>query len=279
MFQKATKQQQKLRLLLEGASGSGKTYSALILATALGKKVAFIDTEFGSASLYSDKFNFDVLNLEPPYTPESYIDAIKAAEKAGYDVVVIDSISHEWSGQGGCLDIHTQLGGKFQDWGKITPRHKKFIDSILQAKIHVIACARAKSDYEMNSENGRVKVEKVGLKTEQREGLDFEFTIVFRLNQKHMATATKDRTSIFDGLDFVITEETANKISSWLQDGEEPRDHAAELKAYLIKNGINDVRDFCLFAKITKGNMESFIDDAGALEMLVEGYKARTEVA
>lgn len=230
MFKKASKKQQKLRLLLEGASGSGKTYSALIIATTLAeslkKRIAFIDTEYGSASLYADRFEFDTMELTPPFTPEKYVSAIKEAASSGeYGVLVIDSISHEWSGQGGCLDIQSQLGGTFNDWKKVTPRHQRFINSILEANIHIIGCARTKSDYVMeegvNSKGkATTKPVKVGTKTEQREGLEFEFTTIFRLNQNHVASVSKDRTSLFENEDAVITEETGQKLFEWLNSGE-----------------------------------------------------------
>jgi len=240
MFKKASKKQSKLRLLLEGASGSGKTYSALTIAKGLGKKIAVIDTEKGSASLYDGKFKFDVCELAPPYEPEKYIEAVNFAEKE-YDVLIIDSITHEWSGQGGCLDIQSKLGGRYQDWARVTPRHNKFIESILQAKCHMICTARTKSDYEMSQENGRMKVQKVGLKTEQRDGLDFEFTTVFRLNDKHMAEATKDRTNIFSDLDSVITEDTSKKLLKWLNDGEDPE--AFHMKAISESKDIAGLRN------------------------------------
>lgn len=219
MFKPACKKQQRLRLLLEGAAGSGKTYSALLIAKAMGKKIAVIDTEKGSASLYDKLVNFDVCELSAPFTPESYILAIKEAEKAGYDVLIIDSISHEWSGKGGCLDIQSGLGGKYQDWAKVTPRHNAFIETILQSKMHIIATARTKADYETTMQNGKMKVEKVGLKTEQRDGLDFEFTLVLRLNENHFASATKDRTSLFNGKESIIDETIGTTLLEWLNDG------------------------------------------------------------
>ena len=169
MFKKACKKKQKLRLLLEGASGSGKTYSALLLAKSLGDKIAVIDTEKGSASLYDKLTDFDTCELAPQFTPEKYIAAIAEAEKQGYDVLIIDSITHECSGKGGCLDLQAALGGRYQDWAKVTPRHNAFIDAILQSNLHIIATARTKTDYETTNNNGKMKVEKVGLKTEQRE--------------------------------------------------------------------------------------------------------------
>lgn len=219
MFKKACKKKQKLRLLLEGASGSGKTYSALLIAKALGKKIALIDTEKGSASLYDKLADFDTCELSAPFTPEKYITAINEAETQGYDVLIIDSITHEWSGKGGCLDLQAALGGRYQDWAKVTPRHNAFIEAILQSKLHIIATARTKTDYETSNNNGKMKVEKVGLKTEQRDGLDFEFTLVFRLNENHLASATKDRTSLFNGKESIIDISTGETLLNWLNEG------------------------------------------------------------
>lgn len=226
MFKKACKMKQKLRLLLEGASGSGKTYSALLIAKALGKKIALIDTEKGSASLYDKLADFDTCELTAPFTPEKYIAAIVEADKQGYDVLIIDSITHEWSGKGGCLDLQSALGGRYQDWAKVTPRHNAFIEAILQSKMHIIATARTKTDYETTNNNGKMKVEKVGLKTEQRDGLDFEFTLVFRLNENHLASATKDRTSLFNGKEAVIDTSTGKILLDWLNEGADiPAEH------------------------------------------------------
>lgn len=222
MFKKACKKKQKLRLLLEGASGSGKTYSALLIAKAMGKKIAVIDTERGSASLYDTITEFDTCELKPEFTPEKYINAINEAVSAGYDVLIIDSITHEWSGKGGCLEIQSKLGGRFSDWAKVTPRHNAFIDAILNANIHIIGTSRTKTDYEVSKDDkGKQKVEKIGLKTEQREGLDYEFTTVLRLNENHIATATKDRTNLFTNVDFIINEDVGKELLNWLNNGEE----------------------------------------------------------
>jgi hypothetical protein len=218
-IQKATKKKSKLRVLFESASGGGKTLSSLILAKTFGK-ACVIDTECGSASLYADKFDFDVLELSAPFTPEAYIDAIHEVENAGYDVLIIDSITPEWSGEGGCLDIQNKLGGRYTDWAKVSPRHQKFIDAIIHSPLHVIATCRSKADYKMD-ENTK-KVTKAGTAPQQREGLDFEFTTVFTLNQAHMAEATKDRTSIFDGKEAIVTEKTGQLFIDWLNSGAEP---------------------------------------------------------
>jgi hypothetical protein len=222
VFQKAEKTQAKLRLAIEGASGSGKTYSSLILATSIGKKIAVVDTEHGSASLYADKFNFDVLELRPPYEPERYVEAIKEAEAAGYDVIVLDSITHEWNGEGGALDLVTKIGGSsYSAWAKVTPRHDKFINAILQSKCHVIATMRSKANYETGKDErtGKMTIEKKGTAPIQRDSVDYEFTVVFDLNQRHMANVSKDRTSLFDGRDFQITAEVGQKLLKWLNDG------------------------------------------------------------
>ncbi len=217
MFKKATKSQAKARLLFSGASGSGKTTAALTVASALGNKIAFIDTEAGSASLYADHFDFDVLEMSPPYSPERFIEAIEAAEDAGYDVIIIDSITHEWSGPGGCLDIKTKLGDRFQDWAKVSPRHDKFIQSMMRSKAHIIATVRAKQGYFMDE---RGKVQKSGMEPQQRDGIDFEFTACFNINAAHMAEAQKDRTRLFDGKPEVVTAETGKRLKAWLSTGE-----------------------------------------------------------
>ena len=220
-FKKATKQTAKNKIALMGSSGSGKTYSALRLASGLGQKIAVIDTERGSASLYADKWNYDVLELEPPYTPQKYIEAIKAAEDAGYDVLIIDSLSHAWAGEGGMLEMHDKatsaLKNSWAAWREVTPWHNRLVDTIIGANMHVIATFRTRTAYEVQkTDDGKVKPVKIGLAPQFREGVEYEFTLVFELSQDHVATATKDRTSLFDGIHDVITEDTGQLIQQWL---------------------------------------------------------------
>lgn len=246
MFKKATKKQSKMRVLLEGASGSGKTYSALTLASAISDKIAVIDTERGSASLYSDTFDFDVLELTPPYSPERFIEAIRAAEDAGYEVIVMDSITHEWKGEGGCLDIHGQIGGNsFAAWKKVTPRHDKFVNAILGSSCHVICTCRSKADYQL--EDGGRKVIKQGTSPEQRDGLDFEMTLVFDLNQNNLATASKDRTNLFRGYEHIIDKSTGKKLMDWLNSGEKVK----SIKDQVEQAANNDDLNF-LWSTLTK---------------------------
>lgn len=227
VFKKARRQQAKLRLAITGPSGSGKTFGALLLAKGLGGRVAVIDTEHGSASLYDKLVEFDTLNLEAPYRPERFIEAIKAAEAAGYDTVIIDSITHEWSGAGGCLELNEEIakskfkGNTWSAWSETNVRHRAFIDAILASKCHVIATMRSKTETAQAEENGRKVVKKLGMKSEQRDGAEYEFTIVLDLvHDGHYATASKDRSLLFGGDPKPISEETGRKLADWLNGGE-----------------------------------------------------------
>ncbi len=221
-FKKAAKCESKLRVAISGAAGSGKTYSALQIARGIGGPVALIDTERGSASLYADLFNFDVLNIEPLYTPEKYIEAMLLAEKNGYNVIVIDSLSHAWAGSGGLLDLHDSIqksnkgGNSFTAWKEITPLYNKLIDAITGSKIHVICTFRAKQEYLVEQSNNRMQVRKVGLNPVIREGAEYEYTVFMELSQEHVAVASKDRTNLFDGKYFVPSEQTGKTLVEWL---------------------------------------------------------------
>jgi hypothetical protein len=214
----AKRQNIKLRAGISGASGFGKTYSALKLASGMVddiSKIALIDTENGSSNLYAGLGPFNVMSLDPPFSPERYIQAIETCEKEGMEVIIIDSISHEWKGVGGCLQIHHELGGKFQDWAKISPRHQGFIDKILNSSCHVITTVRRKTDYSMSMDaNGRAKVIKHGTKEITREGFEYELTVNFELiNEEHLAKASKDRTGLFmNKPEFVINTATGKKL-------------------------------------------------------------------
>lgn len=235
-FQKATKKNATIKLALTGPSGSGKTYSALLIAKGLGGKTALLDTEYGSASLYSDIFDFDTWDEQDPsgFPPEYYIRVIKAAEEAGYQNLIIDSLSHEWSGRGGCLEIADALGrtrfrgNSYVAWGEVTPRHNALIEAIVSAKINIIATMRAKTEYSLNKDEktGKTTPTKLGIGSIQRDGMDYEFTTMFELDRdSHIASAGKDRTSLFRD-PFIITEETGKRISEWLMKPKEKLDPA-----------------------------------------------------
>lgn len=224
-LRKVTRKQAKIRLGLSAVSGGGKTYSALLIAHGICQdwgKVAIIDTENGSADLYQHLGDYNVLPLTAPYSPERYIEAIAACEKAGMQVIIIDSITHEWEGKGGCLQIAESLGGRYQDWAKVTPRHQAFINAMLQSPSHIITTVRRKQDYEMTKDgNGKIKVEKGGLKEITREGFEYELTANLEIDIRHNATASKDRTGLFmDKPAFVPTAETGKLIKEWCETGE-----------------------------------------------------------
>jgi len=243
LLRKATRQKAKIRLGLSAVSGGGKTYSAILIAKGLCgdlTKVAIIDTENGSADLYCHLGDYNVLQLGPPFSPEKYIEAIKACEKAGMEVIIIDSITHEWDGKGGCLEIIDQLTqasqskNSYTQWAKITPRHQAFIDAILQSPCHMITTVRRKQDYEMTKGNdGKLKVEKAGLKEITREGFEYELTVNLELDHGHHATASKDRTGLFMGKpEFRPSEETGKMIIEWCESG---ADTTIELKEAIAK--------------------------------------------
>ena len=216
-LRKSERSKAKIKMALQGSSGSGKTMSALLIAKGLANgnlsKVAVIDSENGSADLYAHVGDYNIIKLKS-FSPNDYVEAITMCENAGMEVIIIDSTSHCWNY---LLDYHASLpGNSFTNWQKINPLEKKFIDKILQCNAHVIATMRVKQDYVLSDKNGKMVPEKVGLKAIQRDGIDFEFTIVLDIDIKHNAVASKDRTQLFDSLPpFVITEATGKVILDW----------------------------------------------------------------
>jgi hypothetical protein len=226
-FQKATKQQSKLRLAIDGPSGSGKTYTALSVGSHLGERMAVIDTERGSASLYSDIFSFDVLNLET-FSPLTYAEAIRAAVTAGYDVIVIDSLSHAWMGKDGALEQvdkaakRSSSGNSFTAWKDVTPMHNEMVDTILQSPCHIIVTMRAKTEYVMEKDDrtGKTAPRKVGLAPIQRDGLEYEFTVVADMDLDNNFIVSKSRCPALSGA--IIKKpgkDVADILLNWLNDG------------------------------------------------------------
>ena len=210
-FQRATRTQARARVAIDGPAKSGKSKTALRLAFSLGKKVAAIDTEFGSLSKYADDsdegegpYTFDVCNLRT-FSPDSYTAEIQAAERTGFDVLIIDSLSHAWVGEGGALDIKDRQGGNsFVAWQKVTPIHRRMIDAILASRLHVIATMRSKTEYVLEEEinrNGKtVQVpKKIGMAPVQRDGTEYEFDMLLSMNQAHLCTVTGSRCPAMDG--------------------------------------------------------------------------------
>lgn len=222
-FKKAVRTQVKLKLAISGPSGSGKTWGALALAKGLGGRVAVIDTENESAALYADRFEFDHLCMHPPFTVDKFKAAIDAAVAAKYDVLIIDSTSHEWAAEGGILDQKTQIDlrgtkdskNQFANWAKPSAEHEKFKAALVQSPIHLIATMRSKMEYDIS--DGKPK--KLGLAPVQREGFEYEFSVVFDVAMDHEAIASKDRTRLFDQRHFKLTEQIGKDLRGWLSQG------------------------------------------------------------
>lgn len=226
-FKKATKSAARLRLGLIGPAGSGKTYTALRIAAGLGGRIAVIDTERGSASLYAGErgIEFDAIELAT-YEVDKFIDGIKDAVDGGYSVLIIDSLSHAWAGKGGILEFvdnagkRNQGGGNFGAWREATPRHNQLVDAILGAPIHIICTLRSKVEYVVENVGGRNQVRKVGLQPVQRDGLEYEFTVVGDVTQEHDLVVTKTRAAFLK--DQVIREageQLGKDLAAWLSDG------------------------------------------------------------
>lgn len=252
-FKAATKAQAKLRLGLIGPAGSGKTMTALRIAHGLGGRVAVIDTERGSASLYAGErgLAFDVLELET-YEARKFIDAIAEAEAAGYEVLIIDSLSHAWAGKGGILEFVDKAakrsgGGSFSGWRDATPLHNQLVDAILGAKMHIICTLRSKVEHVIEQVNGKTQVRKVGLQPVQRDGLEYEFTVVGDVNQDHELIVTKTRAAFLaDAVIREAGEELGKQLRDWLGTGKAPATApgpAAHFESSLVKEIAQHIRE------------------------------------
>ena len=224
-FQKAKREQVWLKVLLSGASGSGKSYSALKVATGIAKEcgsgIAYIGTEGSRNKYYADEFDYDLLELEEPFECEKYIEAIDAAVEAGYKVLIIDSMTHEWKWLN---DVHDKMpGNSFTNWGKLKPRHHKFMDKVLNSPIHIIATARGKDDWVLEDKNGKQVPKKVGMGQQQDKDISYEYTVSLMIAQDtHVASADKDNTKLFDGRFEVLTENDGVRLYEWANKGDAP---------------------------------------------------------
>ena len=240
-IQKAVREKIYPKIALMAPSGGGKTYSALRISTGMAEelktikksdaKILMANTEQKRGYYYADEFTYDIVDMESPHEPERYIELVNFAVAEGYDILIIDSSSHEWEGKGGCLEIHQKAGGRYQDWSKVSPRHDRFINAIAESPIVVIATMRGKDQYVMseshnNGGNKTTKVEKIGVGAKQRDGFEYEFTCTFLLDQKtNTAEPFKDNTHIFENEPAVkLTEEHGRKIIRWANSsGVEPK--------------------------------------------------------
>ncbi len=226
-FHKAARSQAKARIAIDGPAGSGKTYTALAAASALGGKIALIDSERGSASLYADKFDFDTCTLDR-FSPADYVAAIHAAEESGYQVIVIDSLSHAWSGKGGALEMvdaaaaRSKSNNSYAAWREVTPEHNALVDAMIQSPCHIVATMRTKTEYVLEQDDkGRQIPRKIGMAPIQRDGLEYEFTVVGDMDHQHRFVVSKSRMDAI--ADAVVTKPDVKwfkQVSDWLNEGD-----------------------------------------------------------
>lgn len=222
-FVKAKKSRGKHRIAIAGPSGSGKTMTAMILAKEFGPKVALVDTEYHSAELYADIYNFDVMVIDAPFGVEKYVSALEMAIAAKYDTIIFDSISPMWDGEGGLLELKERIAGRsgknsYTAWGDITPLYKRFVYHMLESPIHVISTVRSKQEYAMTKDaDGSTKVTKLGMGMIQRPGMEYEYNVVFDMDMKHNALASKDRTNMFSStIPFPMDDKVGKQLMAWL---------------------------------------------------------------
>lgn len=230
---KAKREKIYAKIALMAPSGGGKTYGSLRLATGMAEeikketgkdaRILMVNTEQKRGYYYANEFDYDIIDLEAPYEPEKFVDVIKFAQDEGYDILILDSTSPEWDGAGGCLELQQKAGGTYQAWGKITPRHDRFIHAIADSPIHVIATMRGKDQYEMNTdEKGKKTVQKLGVGAKQRDGFEYEFTCTFLIDQKTSTSeAQKDNTHLFQNRGAILlSEQDGRDIIKWANEGE-----------------------------------------------------------
>jgi len=228
-IRKATKRKIKLRLAIDGPSGSGKTFTALNLAKHMGWRTLLVDTEHRSSERYADEFDFDILDLNPPFSPDRYIEAISLAEAEGYDVVILDSLSHEWFGTGGILEmvdeemVRQRTTQSMLGWKAVTPKHTKLLERLIRNNVHIISTMRSKQEYSIDKDDkGKTTITKLGLAPIQKEGMDYEHDIVGDMDITHHIVFNKTRCQALDGKAFYKPgKELADILKAWLNSGEE----------------------------------------------------------
>ncbi len=277
--QKAVREKIYTKVALMSPSGGGKTYSALRLAKGMAQeierengkkaKILMANTEHARGRYYANEFDYDIIDLDPPYNPELFVDAINFAVEQGYDILIMDSTSPEWDGQGGCLELQQKAGGTWNSWKSVTPRHDAFINALASSPIHIIATMRGKDQYEMEQDNnGKKSVKKLGVGAKQRDGFEYEFTCTFLLDLKsHAADPQKDNTHIFENsASSMLSEEHGVKIIKWANSSDiEPQRNIAQNA--VVKKDSNDLQSY--INEILKVATKLIaVDKAGTLELI-----------
>ncbi|WKW86687.1 AAA-ATPase [Mycobacterium phage Karhdo] len=224
-FKPATREASYARIALSGPSGSGKTYTALALGTALADKVAVIDTERGSASKYVGLNGWQFDTVQPDsFSPLSLVELLGLAAGGEYGCVIVDSLSHYWMGVDGMLeqaDRHAVRGNTFAGWKEVRPDERRMIDALVSYPGHVIVTMRSKTEYVIEeNERGKKTPRKVGMKPEQRDGIEYEFDVVGDLDHDNTLTVVKSRIhTLAKAVVPIPGEEFAHQIRDWLSDG------------------------------------------------------------
>ncbi len=275
---KAKREKIYAKIALMAPSGGGKTYGSLRLATGMAEeikketgkdaRILMVNTEQKRGYYYANEFDYDIIDLEAPYEPEKFVDVIKFAQDEGYDILILDSTSPEWDGAGGCLELQQKAGGTYQAWGKITPRHDRFIHAIADSPIHVIATMRGKDQYEMNTdEKGKKTVQKLGVGAKQRDGFEYEFTCTFLIDQKTSTSeAQKDNTHLFQNRGAILlSEQDGRDIIKWANEGEGYTPIDRNSAPQELSNDIDTIKKQ-IIAKATElgGNKNQQVKDVAA---------------
>lgn len=263
-FKKAKREQIYAKVALIGPSGSGKSYSALRLATGMvksmndGSEIYYIDTEGGRGKYYAAEFEYNYMEIREPYTTEKYISAINdAVESGNCGVLIVDSTSHAWSGKGGILEQHSKMpGNSYTNWATLTPKYNRLVDTILTSKTHLIATIRGKDEYVIEEKDGKKVPKKVGVGGEIRQNFEFEMTLTFNIDQgNHVASVSKDNTHLFEGRYDILTEEDGKKLHRWANEGIVPvpvveYKTKEEIGNEQLQSTIEEIKEIC--AKATR---------------------------
>ena len=281
-FIKAKREMTYMKNLVISPSGGGKSYTSLRLATGFAKqlkeldgkehKIAYINTEANRGTLYASDFEYDILELKAPYEPEAFMEAMDDAVEAGYDILVIDSLTHEWSGKGGCLEIHSNIKGKdsYMNWKTVSPRHEAFMDHILDSNLHIFATVRGKDAYERGTtDKGFVTYKKVAMGYDQRKNLEYLFFTSFMIDlETHKAEAVKDNTNLFT-LQERLSEKHGKALCNWAynttsDDVKKQKEELQKIKDKIKTEEAEEFADGGIYKKDEESEITQSVDDVVA---------------